>query len=172
MLFLLSLLLLLLLLLSCCCCHCFCCHCCCCHCCCLLQMIIRMGRPFANDHPDWLAFCKWSSKWLNPALPPSPWLCLGASDHLLNEKKENMFTDFFIKYFTYRKVCYIIIFILLRRATVPFHPKSTYFLNLKSVSLQPKECIFSTTRVYFHKYHHRPYLVFGVIHLLGWANLI
>ena len=27
----------------------------------LLQMIIRMGRPFANDHPDGPAFCKWSS---------------------------------------------------------------------------------------------------------------
>ena len=27
-------------------------------------MIIRMGRPFANDHPDGLAFCKWLSGFL------------------------------------------------------------------------------------------------------------
>ena len=25
-------------------------------------MIIRMSRHFANDHPDWQAFCKWSSR--------------------------------------------------------------------------------------------------------------
>ena len=27
----------------------------------LLQMIIRRGRPLANDHPEGPAYCKWSS---------------------------------------------------------------------------------------------------------------
>ena len=31
---------------------------CCCCCCCLLQMIIQIGRSFANDHPGASAFCK------------------------------------------------------------------------------------------------------------------
>ena len=28
-----------------------------------LQMTIRMGLPFANEHPDGPAFCEWSSRW-------------------------------------------------------------------------------------------------------------
>ena len=28
-----------------------------------MQMIILMDRPLANDHPDGLASCKWSSRW-------------------------------------------------------------------------------------------------------------
>ena len=42
-------------------CHPGCCCCCCCLCC-LLQMIIRMGRPFANDHPNEPIFCKFIKK--------------------------------------------------------------------------------------------------------------
>ena len=42
---------------------------CCCWCCCcwsfggasLLKMIIRRGRPLANDHPEGPTSCKWSS---------------------------------------------------------------------------------------------------------------
>ena len=28
-------------------------------------MIILMDRPLANDHPEWLASCKWSSVWIS-----------------------------------------------------------------------------------------------------------
>ena len=126
----------------------------------LLQMIIRIGWPFANDHPNGLI----------PPCPPPP----GAALELVINGKKRICLPIFLSSTSHIERC------VSYNHIHPFAKSDCAFSPKEYIFLEPKECVSSTKRVYF--FNHKsvfpqipPPTIFGVwgypLTGLGQSNL-